>query len=114
MPNTAAVVITCPPGTYSQVLAKAKSNILASHLKELGVDDLRARHLITGALILEVPGPNGVLDADSLAVALRTTLATEEGVTISRPMKKADLRIKNLDESVSQEGILSAFVTCGA
>jgi len=70
-------------------------------LEQLGITELRPRRALTGALILEVVGDKEGVKANSLAERLSEALAGKEGVTINRPYKKADLRIRDLDESVS-------------
>ncbi|XP_032690542.1 uncharacterized protein LOC116853523 [Odontomachus brunneus] len=94
-PTSAAVCITCPAGKYSEVMRIARSKV---PLSELGIKNLRCKRAITGALLLEVPGPEGDKLADTLAIKLRVALAGEEGVRVDRPSKKAEVRLHNLED----------------
>ncbi|XP_032689638.1 uncharacterized protein LOC116852965 [Odontomachus brunneus] len=104
-PTSAAVCITCPAGKYSEVMRIARSKV---PLSELGIKNLRCKRAITGALLLEVPGPEGDKLADTLAIKLRVALAGEEGVRVDRPSKKAEVRLHNLEDSVTVADIAAA------
>lgn len=74
---------------------------------------LRTKRAVTGALILEVPGDKGVAEADALAAKLRSVLAEEEGVRVTKPIKTSDMRIADLDESVILQDVATAIAGCG-
>lgn len=67
-------------------------------LADLGIGPVRA---VTGALLLEIAGDDREKKADTLAAHLQTVLADKEGVRVSRPSKTAEIRLRNLEESVT-------------
>ena len=96
-PRMPAVVITAPPGGYAEVMKEARTSI---NLQELGIQEVRPRKAVTGAMILEIPGDKEGSKADALAGRLSELLAFREGVNITRPHRRVDLRIRDLDDSV--------------
>ncbi|XP_061711723.1 uncharacterized protein LOC133521017 [Cydia pomonella] len=117
VPRSAAVVLTLQMGaeergvTYKTVIREAKSKI---SLDGLGINGLRFRRAVTGAAILEIPGPATTSGdkADSLAAKLRETL-NEADVRIARPVKCAEMRISGLDDSVSEDELAAAVAKGG-
>lgn len=113
-PRSAAVVITLQAEakdkgtTYADVLLKAKQTVVPA---ELGIEQIRFRQTATGARILELPGTDSSDKADKLAGKLRDALG--EDVKISRPTKRADLRISGLDDSVSPSDVLAEIARKG-
>ena len=110
-PRMPAVVITAPPGGYAEVMKEARTSI---NLQELGIQEVRPRKAVTGAMILEIPGDKEGSKADALAGRLSELLAFREGVNITRPHRRVDLRIRDLDDSISVEEIVEAIATLGA
>lgn len=114
-PASSAVVITLQPEaaergiTYAKVLAEAKTKI---QLQDLGIGALRFRRSVVGASVLEVPGASSGEKADVLAEKLREALNSEE-VRVSRPLKSAELRISELDDSVTSEEVAAAVAQHG-
>ncbi|XP_063370301.1 uncharacterized protein LOC134658547 [Cydia amplana] len=116
-PRSAAVVLTLETGaeergvTYGTLITEAKSKI---SLDGLGIAGLRFRRAVTGAAILEIPGPDTTSgnQADSLAAKLRETLNVAD-VRISRPVKCAEMRISGLDDSVTEEELAAAVAKVG-
>ncbi|XP_048005723.1 uncharacterized protein LOC125241345 [Leguminivora glycinivorella] len=113
-PRSAAVVLTLQPeaeangATYAKVLAVAKDKV---KLSDLGISDLRFRRAATGARILQLPGVNSGVKADKLARELAEKLGEE--VRVSRPTKCAELRLSNLDDSVTSEEVVAAVARVG-
>ncbi|XP_048001390.1 actin cytoskeleton-regulatory complex protein pan1-like [Leguminivora glycinivorella] len=113
-PRSAAVVLTLQPeaeangATYAKVLAVAKEKV---KLSDLGISDLRFRRAATGARILQLPGVNSGEKADKLARELAEKLGEE--VRVSRPTKCAELRLSNLDDSVTSEEVVVAVARAG-
>jgi len=64
-------------------------------LKEIGIREMRPRRARTGALLLEIPGAEGVRLADTLADKLRHALADN---MVTRPQKTAEIRIRDLED----------------
>lgn len=110
VPRMAAITITCPPGTYEATMREARKKI---NLEGLGIQGVRIRRAITGALLYEIPGEKSHEMADTLAQKLRRALSNKEGVRIHRPTKMAELRIRGLDESASPLEIREAIAALG-
>jgi len=109
-PKTAAVQVTCPPGTYAETMRIARERV---DLRGLGIGELRPRRARTGALLLEIPGGDGATRADTLTRELREALRDREGVIITRPIKTAELRVKDLEDSVSADDVANAIAERG-
>jgi len=110
-PATAAVAITAPEDKYSEVMARAKQEI---PLESLGISGLKSRRGQTGALILEIGGPDNRDKASRLAKTMADLFANEEGVKIACPTKMAELRLSGLDPATVTTGeILSSIVKVG-
>jgi len=101
-PRTAAVQIICLDGERAEVMRLARARV---NLEELGIREMRPRRARTGALLLEIPGVEGAQKADALADKLRVALADKEGMLITRPQKTAEIRIRDLEDSISEEEV---------
>ncbi|KYN29524.1 hypothetical protein ALC57_01028 [Trachymyrmex cornetzi] len=110
-PGAAAVTVTCLAGTYAEVMRRAPEHI---DLREMGVEGMRIRRGVSGALILEIPGSDGPARADTLAAKLREALEDREGVKIGRPHKTVDVRIRDLEDSISPEEVAAVIAERGA
>jgi len=97
-PRTAAVQVTCPPGQSAVTMRLARERV---DFKKLGIDEMRPRRARTGTLVLEIPGTNGAAKADVLAREMQEALRDREGVAITRPVKTAELRIKDIEDSIT-------------
>ncbi|XP_032683373.1 uncharacterized protein LOC116849850 [Odontomachus brunneus] len=82
-------------------------------LGELGIGDLRTRRAVTGALVLEIPGPEGHARADALANKMAALFVDKEDVRIARPTKRADIRVRDLDDAATVEDVISAVAVAG-
>ncbi|XP_032690682.1 uncharacterized protein LOC116853647 [Odontomachus brunneus] len=82
-------------------------------LGELGIGDLRTRRAVTGALVLEIPGPEGHARANTLANKMAALFADKEDVRIARPTKRADIRVRDLDDTATVEDVISAVAVVG-
>ncbi|XP_063824655.1 uncharacterized protein LOC135074311 [Ostrinia nubilalis] len=108
-PRSAAIVVTLQPeaakrgSTYKEVLTKAKA---AVDLSELGIPSIKVTDSATGARLIEVPGTESREKADKLADKLKAVLGGD--VTVTRPEKRAGVRISGLDESVTREEVAEA------
>lgn len=110
-PRMAAITVTCPPGQYERVMREARQKI---DLEDLGIlEGVKIRRAITGALMYEIPGEKSQEKADRFARKLRTVLASKEGVTVQRPMKSAEVRIRGLDDSITPADIRNVVATDG-
>ncbi|XP_018375574.1 PREDICTED: uncharacterized protein LOC108769211 [Trachymyrmex cornetzi] len=83
-------------------------------LEEMGITNIRPRRARTGAFMLEIPGGvEGTAKADALAARLRQELADKKDVLISRPMKMTEMRIKDLEDSVTLAELTTHVATGG-
>nr|XP_026499747.1 neurofilament medium polypeptide-like [Vanessa tameamea] len=113
-PRSAAIVLTLQPEavgkgvTYAQVLERAEQGV---KLQDLGISGgLKVRRTATGARVLELPRAQAE-QAEMLAEKLRTVL---DGVAeVVRPVKKADLKVTGLDDSVTSEKLAAAIARAG-
>ncbi|XP_047543169.1 actin cytoskeleton-regulatory complex protein pan1-like [Vanessa atalanta] len=113
-PRSAAIVLTLQPEavgkgvTYALVLERAEQSV---KLQDLGISGgLKVRRTATGARALELPKAQAE-QADRLAAKLRTVL---DGVAdVVRPVKKADLKVTGLDDSVTLEKLAAAIAHAG-
>lgn len=111
-PKTAAVAIQRKGDKYNYVdiLKEAKSKV---NLQQLGIEDTRIRRAITGGIIIEIPGDQGSQKADTLTNSLRTVFTAAEDVTISRPTKRAELRISGIDDSTTPADVQAIVAELG-
>lgn len=90
--------MTCKDGSYEKEVREARNRV---PLAELGIEQIKIRRAVTGAYIFEITGETKAAKADLLATKFRETVGAKEGVKIARPCKKADLRVKGLDASIT-------------
>lgn len=112
LPRSAAVIITpnAEKGVIrAEVMREARSKI---KLEDLGIEYIRPKIAVTGAVILEIPGEAGTSKVDGLASKLREVFG-EDKARVTRPVKRADLRIAGLDESVTSHELATAMATLG-
>ena len=113
-PRRAAVAISLAPDstkTCGEVLAIARAQI---RLSEIGGPVARIRQTAAEEILFEIPGKDRSAKADVLATRLNEVFAKEEEVRISRPLRRAEIRIRGLDMSI-QPGDVQKAVTaaCG-
>lgn len=108
----AAVSILCTtPGQYEAIVAEAKRKI---KLSDLGIEKgLKFKRAITGALTLEVPESDSAKHADALAERLVVLFAARGDIKVTRPCRMAELRVKDLDDSVSGWDVSHALAEVG-
>ncbi|GAB1869618.1 Reverse transcriptase [Camponotus japonicus] len=99
----AVVTITSKPDglSYAQILAKAREKVC---LKDLGIQTTTIRRAINGAIIIEVPGPQGKQLADSLRNNLEAVIGDD--AKVHNPIAKGELRLRGIEPSTTQEEIL--------
>lgn len=76
-------------------------------LEDFGIAELRPKRAITGGLVLEVPGPEGASKADRLARRMEEVLEGTD-VRVARPMKRGEIRLHGLDDSVTEDEVREA------
>lgn len=94
--------------TYAEILAKAKQRV---SLKGMGIENTRIRRAINGAIIIEVPGPQGRQQAGLLAANLSVALGEE--ARVSNPVESGELRIRGIDPFSTVDELLDALETLG-
>ncbi|XP_026825046.1 uncharacterized protein LOC113561838 [Ooceraea biroi] len=77
----------------------------------MGLDKTRVRYTNTGALLIEVGGPDNKDHADNLAVKLREIL--RDGARVAHPTKMVELRFVGLDDSVTSDEVAQVIATVG-
>ncbi|XP_032690371.1 uncharacterized protein LOC116853411 [Odontomachus brunneus] len=113
VPCAAAVTVSCPAGSYADMMRRARNQI---DLGELGIGDLRTRRAVTDTLVLEITGPEGHARADALNKRMLALFTHKRDVRIARPMKRADICVLDLDDAATVEDIISAVAvaeSCG-
>lgn len=78
-------------------------------LKGMGIENTRIRRAVNGAIVIEVPGPQGRQQAGLLAANLSVAL----GARVSNPVAMGKLRIRGIDPSSTVEEILDTLETLG-
>lgn len=109
-PRTAAVTLTCPPDSYADAMRTAREKI---DLKEIGISALRPKRAVTGAIVLEIPGPDGENKATILRDKMEEALAGMQGVRVAKPTKMAEIRIKNILDISSPQEVTEAVSLLG-
>lgn len=77
-------------------------------LEEFGIEGVWPKRAVTGALLFEIPGPNGAEKADRLAGRIQEVLQGT-GARVARPFKRAELRVRDLVDSVTPELLVQAL-----
>lgn len=97
------VTITSKPDglNYAQILAKAREKV---SLKDLGIQTTVIRRALNGAIVIEVPGPQGKQLADSLRTNLMDALG--DNARVSNSVATGELRLRGIEPSTTQEEIL--------
>jgi len=62
-------------------------------------------------VLIEIPGPEGHIKADTLANRLREVIG--DSAVVSRPIIKADLRVVGFDESVIKDEVIAMITDIG-
>jgi hypothetical protein len=113
-PTTSAITVNVPPGsnvTIAEVMATAKARINPA---EFGLDaGVKPRRAVTGGLVLEVAGPDREAKADLLANRMREVLAGTDAIIV-RPIKCGELRVLDLDESITPLEVAAAVAEAGS
>lgn len=83
----------------------------AERTSVLSIEEVRPRMAVSGALLLEVPDPEGANKADALAAKLRELFAGRLGV--GRPIKYAEIRVRGLPEPLTGEEVTRSIAETG-
>lgn len=74
---------------------------------------MRCKRAVTGACLFVISGPDNADKAKKLEEKLLGIFHDKEGIKIARPTKMAELRVSELDDSVSQRDIILAVTRDG-
>lgn len=69
-------------------------------LEILSIEETRVRRAVIGGLLIEMPSPDTANKVNRLAEKLKI-LFKDTDIRVSHPIRRAELRITNLDDSVS-------------
>ncbi|KMQ86989.1 reverse transcriptase, partial [Lasius niger] len=125
-PKQAAIHISMPPRgetdmdttdssgvdkkrTMGEVMQTVKGEI---KLSDYQITSLRPKRTVTGGILYEVPGTDSAEKADKLAVALKALLEPR-GLRVTRPVKRAELRVFGLDDATTPEDVVQAVAEVG-
>ncbi|XP_032688973.1 uncharacterized protein LOC116852579 [Odontomachus brunneus] len=110
-PKTAAVTITgrAEGFSYANVLRKAREKI---SLAGIGIEQSKIRRAINGGILMEIMGPDGRGKAEALVAKLKEALQ-DDGVVVTRPVVKGEIRIIGLDDSVTCEEVRDVVASSG-
>jgi len=97
------------PMALGEAIAAARSSI---KLAEFGIDSLKPKKAAGGGILFEVPGEESGQKADKFAEALRTVLGPK-GVRVTRPVKRVEMRVSGLDDSITPDEVLAAIAAAG-
>lgn len=109
-PRSSAVSIKVQEGTsYDEALRKVRREM---SLSDLGIDNIRIRRAANRSTLIEISGLDNANKADALAEKVQKIFGNQAKIT--RPKKRADIRIINFDESVTIEKIECAISEIGS
>jgi len=106
-PKTAAVLLSVAPKaetTLAEILRKTRP--LAAEIP--GLFPVSIKKAQAGGLLLQISGGEGHRLADELAAKMWQVAGETPGVRVGRPLKRAELRLQGLDDSVTREEIIES------
>jgi hypothetical protein len=105
-PRSSAVTLTLSKISYAEVLTTARGKI---PLAEVGIEKMKMRKAMTGAIVLEVLSDKDREKASALATRLAQVLDPAT-VKVAVPAKMAELRVDGIDISITKEELRNALV----
>lgn len=110
LPRSSAITITAsaPDFPYKEAFKSARGKITIS---DLDINSSRVRKAANGGIVIEISGPENAHKADVLADRLKTVFQSE--ATVKRPVKKGEVKIVGLDDSISSEEVACALADTG-
>jgi len=106
-PRTAAVLLSAGPDTgitLAEVLKKTRA--LAPEV--LGVTPVHLKRAQAGGVLLQIPGEDGHRLVNDLAAKMRQVVGEAKGIRVARPLKRAELRLQGLDDSITKEEVVDS------
>lgn len=109
-PRSAVVALKGPTSnfSYAGVMKKLKAEV---NLQDLEIDSRKIKYGASGSLLVEIRGPNNQEKANTLAAKIKSIIPEE--VSVSRPQKRAEIKIIGFDESVSNDDIIRQISLVG-
>ncbi|XP_032682494.1 uncharacterized protein LOC116849463 [Odontomachus brunneus] len=90
------------------LLKKVRDNI---SLQEIGIERTKIRKTANGSTLVTVLGPDAASKADALAVKVRELVQNDARVT--RPIKRANIKLVGIDDSINKEEIACTIAEVG-
>lgn len=111
VPKTTAVAITCVDEkiSYAEILKKARDNI---PLDSLDIKDANIRRAMTGGVIIEIAEDEKGEKANNLRDRLNAVLDSSR-IRVSCPVKKTQVRLSGVDDSITIDEIKQALAKIG-
>ncbi|XP_018312285.1 uncharacterized protein [Mycetomoellerius zeteki] len=119
-PRTAAVLLRCAGiedksgPSYADVMRLARGKI---SLEEMNIANTRIRRAQAGGLIIEIPdGEEAGAKAEALVDRLKAVLDESEykdKVSVVRPVRRAEIRLIDVDQSISAGEVARTVTTIG-
>ncbi|GAB1867733.1 CCHC-type domain-containing protein [Camponotus japonicus] len=111
-PRTGAVLVTADPSKGAS-MAKALLALRPVAVELIGSKgEMRCTSLKraqAGGTLIRISGEDGHRLADELAAKLREAASKMPGVGVRRPLKRAELRLQGLDDSITREEVIGAI-----
>lgn len=85
----------------------------AIKLKDIGIDDIRCRKSVTGGMVIEIPGKENYNKAEKLEEKLKNMFQNRQDVRVNRPIKRSEMRIRDLDDSITPQEVIKAIAQSG-
>ncbi|KYN21056.1 hypothetical protein ALC57_06552 [Trachymyrmex cornetzi] len=86
-------------------------------LEEMNIENTRIRRAQAGGLLIEIPGGDEAgAKAEALVGRLREVLAEstyKDDVSVVRPVRRAEIRLIDIDQSVTSEEVIAAVASRG-
>ncbi|KAJ8737988.1 hypothetical protein PYW08_000583 [Mythimna loreyi] len=112
LPTTAAITVSIREGSSAKLGEVMHALRQQIRLADLGIDTVGQRRAADGGIIITVAGPESSHKADSLASRMREVF-NDSDVKISRPTKRAEARILDLDDAVTPDEVAAALAMVG-
>jgi len=109
-PRSGAVLVTADPakGITMAGALKAVRPAAVEFLASKGGLGISLKRAQAGGTLIQIPGGDGHRLADDLAAIMREAASKVPGVGVRRPLKRAELRLQGLDDSITREEVVGA------
>ena len=76
-------------------------------------EDVQCRRSMSGGMVIEIPGKDSGNKAKSLAEKLKEIFNNRSDITVNRPIKMAEIIIRDLDDSITPQEIAKTIALNG-